>query len=125
MKTKKILSVILIVFVVVSLGFLFAKESGKNKTTTSSDNSILSEEVTPDNPEASPDIPIEVNASRDAGTEDKFIVYYFHITKRCATCLRIEKYFNEAIITGFLPEMTIGKLEFSSINTDLLKINIS
>ncbi|MBU1024058.1 hypothetical protein KKB99_07230, partial [bacterium] len=58
-------------------------------------------------------------ASRDAGTEDKFIVYYFHITKRCATCLRIEKYTNEAIITGFLPEMTIGKLEMSTINTDL------
>jgi len=46
------------------------------------------------------------------------IAYYFHGTRRCVSCKKIEAYSREAIETGFEDELESGKLEFYSINID-------
>lgn len=48
----------------------------------------------------------------------KVIAYYFHGTKRCPTCLKMEAYADEAIKSGFSEAMKQGGLEWRVVNTD-------
>jgi len=48
----------------------------------------------------------------------KVIAYYFHGTKRCGSCKRLEAYSQEAIESGFAEELKTGKMEWFIINTD-------
>jgi hypothetical protein len=56
----------------------------------------------------------------DAGAEDvsKVTVYYFHGTKRCQTCRKIEAYANEAVTAGFAKELEEGDMEWQTVNVD-------
>lgn len=49
---------------------------------------------------------------------DKIIAFYFHTTKRCASCRKIEAYSKEAIATAFADELESGILEYRPVNTD-------
>ena len=48
----------------------------------------------------------------------RIIVYYFHGTHRCSTCLRMEEYSKEAIESFFAKELKEGVIEFKPVNTD-------
>lgn len=50
--------------------------------------------------------------------QPKLIAYYFHGTRRCASCKKIEAYTREAIETGFAEQIKSGELQWLSINTD-------
>lgn len=50
---------------------------------------------------------------------DKVIVYYFHGTYRCPSCMTIERYTRESIEASFAKELKKGQIEFRSINVDL------
>jgi hypothetical protein len=50
---------------------------------------------------------------------DKVIVYYFHGTSRCSSCMTIERYTRECIEANFANELKSGQMEFRSINIDL------
>ncbi|MBD3219246.1 MAG: hypothetical protein GF310_13305 [candidate division Zixibacteria bacterium] len=50
--------------------------------------------------------------------EGKVIAYYFHSTRRCATCKKLEEYAREAIEGGFEDELENGTLEMKAVNTD-------
>ncbi len=52
------------------------------------------------------------------GTSPEVIAYYFHTTRRCISCRKIEEYSREAIESGFAEELKKGTLEFLSINID-------
>jgi len=54
-----------------------------------------------------------------AGPPDKVIVYYFHGTRRCATCLGIQKVVDETVEGRFAAEIASGDLEFREIDYDL------
>ncbi len=61
------------------------------------------------------------SVSATANTDDvphKIIAYYFYSTKRCATCLKIEKYSHESIENGFANALKDGRLEWRMVNTD-------
>jgi hypothetical protein len=47
---------------------------------------------------------------------DKVKVYYFHGTRRCPTCLGIQKSIGEAIDDSFKKELEAGMLEFEEVN---------
>lgn len=49
---------------------------------------------------------------------DKIVAYYFHGTRRCATCKKIEAYSKEAIEGKFATELASGRMEFYPINFD-------
>jgi thiol-disulfide isomerase/thioredoxin len=51
-------------------------------------------------------------------SESKVIVYYFHGTYRCTTCLTIEQYSHEAVEFYFSKEIQEGKLQFTVLNVD-------
>ncbi len=48
----------------------------------------------------------------------ELIAYYFHTTRRCASCKKIEAYSREAIETGFGEALKTGELEWLVLNTD-------
>ena len=46
------------------------------------------------------------------------IAYYFHSTRRCVTCKKLEAYSKEAIESGFKDELEKGTLVIKAVNTD-------
>lgn len=57
--------------------------------------------------------------SSDSTTQaPEVIAYYFHSTRRCVSCKKIEAYSKEAIESGFEKELANGELAFYSINID-------
>ena len=100
----KLCSIILItVVLVVSAVGLIAQEAAK--TEKSSDEKAVAVKDSAEVKEA-------------AGVTDKVVAYYFHGTRRCANCRKIEAYSHEAIEVGFVKELESGKLEWYVINTD-------
>ena len=49
----------------------------------------------------------------------KVVVYYFHNTIRCATCMRIEEYSEFAILAGFSKELKNGTIEWRGVNMQM------
>ena len=64
-------------------------------------------------------------ADRTAGSnqvsppEQQTVVYYFHRTLRCATCLAIEKQSKEAVENHFKGELLDGRLRWQVVNFQL------
>ncbi len=56
--------------------------------------------------------------SHCAPRSDRVVVYYFHHTLRCETCLRFEAYTDEALRTTFADELGVGELEWHVVNLD-------
>ena len=50
--------------------------------------------------------------------QTKLVVYYFHATNRCATCLAIEENTKKTLQSNFAGEMKNGTIKFLSINVD-------
>ena len=94
MKPRRIVTAALLVFVAVSGVFLLMKERRPGTPGT-----VAPAEGTP-----------AVSAST--------VVYYFHGTRRCATCRKLEEYTNEAIISAFAEDMKAGTIAWRAINTD-------
>ncbi len=45
-------------------------------------------------------------------------VYYFHFSRRCATCLKVEKVTRESLESLFPDQVKKGEIAFQSINLD-------
>lgn len=48
----------------------------------------------------------------------KIIVYYFHRTARCPTCLSIEHQSQEAVESGFIDEINSGRIEWRAVDIE-------
>jgi len=76
--------------------------------------------------DAQPPAPIVVDsaampsdtAAADSSVAPRVIAYYFHGTRRCASCKKIEAYSEEAITTGFADLIENGELVWLPVNTD-------
>jgi hypothetical protein len=59
------------------------------------------------------------NGTTTNAQKQQVIVYYFHGTVRCETCLKIEKLAKEAIERRFQTELDAQRLVFKPVNYDL------
>lgn len=57
-------------------------------------------------------------ASADAPRVDTVIVYYFHNTRRCPTCLGIQRGIEHTIKAKFTKDIDAGMLEFKELNME-------
>jgi len=96
MDKKKILGIVLLIFVALSVIVLIAKEMTKNTSTTD----------------------INVPQKQETQLKHHLKVFYFHGRVRCPSCLKIENYTKETVTSKFKPEMDSGLIEFSEINVD-------
>jgi hypothetical protein len=92
MKPKQLLTILLLVFVAVSVGYMISKER---------------ETVVGINGEADP-----------AMQHARLTVYYFYGDKRCPTCHKLESYANEALKTHFASELVSGEIVWKTVNVD-------
>lgn len=95
MKTKTIVSVLLLAFVAVSVAFAFRKIGPT--TTTNQQRAAASSET---NVAATP-VGLDEKLA-----ETQFTAVYFHAPHRCPTCRKIESFSHEALT----PEIEAGKL---------------
>ena len=94
MNPKKIITTLLLLFVVGSLGFVLVQERGSGSPS-----------------------PSEV--SGNDVREDQVVAYYFHGKARCATCQKLESYAHEALATGFARELAADRLSWRVVDTSL------
>lgn len=137
MKGKTLISIILILFVVVSVIVLFAKESNKSDK-TDVESSIIedvqndpaavnagnqaTDAVEPsESPETKKDadaIPIQSDLQVKLPAGHKIIATYFHGNKRCYSCNTIESLSEFTFHENFAREMADGILTWRTANTD-------
>lgn len=105
------LLIIIISFQVMGLSFVHSKETQtvENKETTGRDLSKQNDVSSEKN---------QVNNITNKDGSCKVIAYYFHGTRRCWTCKKIEELTEETIKFYFQAELEKGVLEFSSVNVD-------
>ena len=113
MKPKAIATGALLAFVVVSIGYLIAKETRSPKPDAKeqgNDAVAASEQVpvagTTDEPS---------NATKSVHT---VVAYYFHGNVRCQTCRKLEAYTSESVATSFANELADGRLQWRTVNVD-------
>jgi len=104
MKTKTIISVVLLLFIFTSVAYLVVKEVRSRSRSTP----------------AEADLPAvaEPNQRLLEPTDSKVVVYYFHGTARCPTCRKFESYSSEAVREGFPKELSDGRLEWRMVNVE-------
>lgn len=114
MKTKKVIKMVLLIFVAVSAGWLIVQQGQGTPNEADSGPSPLNGATA---------------AARESGQTgeakpgpavlpNRVIVYYFHTTYRCPTCHKIENYTREAVETGFAQALKEGRLEFHAVNVE-------
>lgn len=99
MNAKKIITVLLAVFVVSSLVYMFVNES---ETTVESEKGNGTGAV---------------GGSSEAD-EDGVIVYYFHGDMRCQTCIKLESYARQALENFFADKLSSGEMAWKPVNID-------
>ena len=132
MKSKTIITVVLLAFVGVSVVYLVINELGgksstpvtpqtnqHSATTTVPQTPPVSEQETDTSPSQKvAGEPRSLVTSKEKVTQRKVVAYYFHGNMRCMTCRTIEAHTKEAIDTAFAEDLKNGRLEWKVINVD-------
>ena len=58
------------------------------------------------------------SAQGDSAKIDKVVVYYFHNTRRCATCMGIQQAIEDTIDDSFSKDVDAGMLDFKELNME-------
>lgn len=100
MKAKRVITVVLLLFVAASAVWMVVREINQNRSAAARD-------VTP-------------GQSADLPKADglQIVVYYFHGDMRCPTCMKLEGYAKESLETHFSDELASGRVIWKPINTD-------
>lgn len=121
MNGRKIVTIILILFVAASMLYMFAKESRENKDKVIVENS----EAKVDNPAGSagdkPPVgnnPADPESKETGVSPDKTIVYYFTTSARCASCFKIENFTKLALQESFADKLKDGSMEFKMVSIE-------
>jgi hypothetical protein len=110
-KTRSLVTVALLAFVVVAVGFLVVKEIRTSEGIASPMGTGLKAGT---EPKGAPLIP---DASSSEGNR-KVVAYYFHGRVRCVSCVKIESLSSKAIRERFSEELRTGRLAFREVNVD-------
>lgn len=97
---KKLLTALLLLFVVASVGFMVLREFRTR--------GIVAKKTGDTTP-----------AESVAAKSDALIVYYFHRTQRCSTCKAIERLIQTALANKYPKELANGAVVFKSMNIDI------
>ena len=108
-QAKVVLTVVLLVFVAVSVGCVFIKESSVTAERESSPSTVNKAKTAQSEPG---------RKAEPQQLDSRVVAYYFHGNIRCDTCREIEAYAKEAIETGFRDALKSGRLEFRAVNVD-------
>ncbi len=103
MKLRTIVTVALLAFVTISVGYLVVSE-----TQTADDAAVR----------AADERAANRSDADDNASAHKVVAYYFHNTQRCPTCRKIERLAGDALKSEFAGELERGELEWRVRNTE-------
>ncbi len=109
MKAKRIVSVVLFVFVGFSVGYLVVQESTSPRVPQDG-QAVIAAAGSGDGARS------ETAPASETG--HRLVVYYFHRTQRCQTCLTMEAYAEEALRDAFPDALASGVLEWHTANLE-------
>ncbi len=121
MNTKKITTLVLLLFVVASVGTIIAKEKGAQESSVvnTAETAAPSTAEAPYTPipqqMASAVVPV---APSEKVAPVKVVAYYFHGNMRCYSCKLIESFTVEAIESGFADDIKSGRVELKIVNVE-------
>ncbi|MDD3183665.1 MAG: nitrophenyl compound nitroreductase subunit ArsF family protein [Alphaproteobacteria bacterium] len=131
MNTKKITTLVLLIFVVASVGTIIAKERNAQPApqagVTPTTENVVAQPAAPTEEQPVSASPAQAQntsstaaspAAQEKAAQAKVVAYYFHGNMRCATCHKIEAYTTEAIQTGFADDVKNGRVELKVINVE-------
>lgn len=130
MNGKTVVTIVLLAFVAVSVGYLIVGESGSQPSvdanagspTSRSDSMEAKGQPADASAEVAPDADAEsyppAADAESAASQHKVIAYYFHSTQRCRTCLKIERLAEEALRELFAEAFDEGALEWRAVNME-------
>jgi hypothetical protein len=110
-KTKSLVTVALLVFVVVAVGFLIVKKTRTSEGIASPLGTGLKADS------GSKEAPLIPDASSPEGNR-KVVAYYFHGRVRCVSCVKIESLSGKVIRERFPEEFRTGRLAFREVNVE-------
>ncbi len=112
MQPRLIVSVVLLVFVAASVGYLVVTKDGGSPGAPAGGS-------TGDVSGAANGAPASRPATSAAEQpERRLIAYYFHGTQRCRTCRTIEAYSEQAVREEFADAIAAGEVEWHPVNYD-------
>lgn len=109
MNIKKLASISLLLFVVVSVGNIIAKERVSK--------AVIKLQSVPQVTQQAAQ-PTEIRKQAKTSNAVKVVAYYFHGNYRCSICRKIETLTTEAIETSFAEEIKNGSVELKIINVE-------
>ena len=110
MKIKGVITIILLTFIVASVSYLIVDELGGKGTGGGVEGISIKDD--------SGGTTSQTVSNGSGGAGRRIIAYYFHGTKRCPTCRKIEAYTELAIETHFAGQLDSGALEYLAVNVD-------
>jgi hypothetical protein len=114
MKTKTIISTVLVLFIFASVAYLVVGELRSLSQSPPAAEANLPEpepsQEPPSGPVVTPNVPPK--------SSQKVVVYYFHGDFRCATCRKFEAFSDEALRQAFPDALNDGRLEWRVVNVD-------
>jgi hypothetical protein len=113
MKTKTIISAVLLVFVLTSVAYLVIGELRSASQSPAAEVDLP--EVEP-NQGLSSQTPVPPNAPPKSS--QKVVVYYFHGTTRCPTCRKFEAFTGETLRQAFPEALRRRRLKWRVLNVD-------
>lgn len=114
MKSKRIVTVVLLVFVGVTVAYLVVQESSSMSAVQG--QSRQTEVAGPVSGAPGDRKPTINEPNQQAG--HKLIAYYFHRTQRCKTCLTIEAYTDDVLKDAFPEALRTAELVFRTVDLD-------
>lgn len=109
---KRVVTAALLLFVAASVGTLVFQEVGQPPQAPGVDDS---EAAAAQPGEAASASHSGVEPESTAGNESYVVAYYFHNTRRCATCLKIESAAETALRQTYMDELESGRLVWQTI----------
>ena len=119
MNAKKITALVLLLFVVASVGTIIANEIGAQEPASLAppEPSLISSAQAPFTP-ISPQAISSAMAAAEKAAPLKVVVYYFHGNMRCYSCKLIESYTVEAVESGFADDIKNKRVEMKIVNVE-------
>ena len=105
MKTKQLITLLLLVFVIGSVAYMVGRQAGADKAAPST-VAIEKAQVEAAAAEARP------------AAASQVVVYYFHGNQRCVTCQKLEGYAKEAIEGHYADQLAAGQIVWKPTNVD-------
>lgn len=110
---KSVATILLLLFVAASVTYLVVGEA--RSTAVSLDPSTTAEEQ----PQPVAGEPPWAHAEPANGKQTPVLqAYYFHVTSRCTTCLKIEQFARETIEEAYSSELEDGRVRWQAVNYD-------